>query len=168
MKSEQRGSGTVSSLVLVALGIALLLMMVRDNSPAKPEDLQGVISLASINPEANAALAAALLETPNPSRADLDGMRDRVNEIVVTEIAKEVTGETTLQTPSVARATRELHQAQYLAALESKAWAEMSNQERIDFLGSKTHVLVSLGLLIAFLWGTAFFLKVVKRNERGY
>ncbi|MDO9099663.1 MAG: hypothetical protein Q7V53_02815 [Caldisericota bacterium] len=153
LKSAQLGKGAASLLVTLALAVAALLI-VWGNSPAESQDLQAVISLASSNPESKASLAASLKETPNPSRADLHRMRNRVNEILVNGMAKEVTGDITLATPAEHKATGGYHEADQVAALESKTWGEMNTGERAEYLLSKLPfvgvllVLVAMGLTL--------------------
>lgn len=148
MKSAQQGNGAVRLLVTVALVVVVLLIW-WGKSPAEPQDLQIVISLAASNPEAKETLSASLKETPNPSRADLHRLRSRVNEILVNELSKEATGDKTLATPSAQKAIGEQQEAARMAALESKAWGEMNIGEQAEFLLNKTHALwVSLVLIV--------------------
>jgi hypothetical protein len=165
MKSVQRGESTMSLLVSMAVIFGFLVWLLSDYMPADAEDLQAVISLAAPSPDAKSALATALKETPNPNRTELRHMRSRVNEIIVTETARVVTGDKTLETPSERNAANERLGAARLAAIESKAWSEMSGEERAAFLASKSYVVAAI---FAFLGLTLFGWRTISQTERGY
>jgi len=146
----------------MALVLACLFWMLSDYAPASAEDLQAVISTATPSPEAKSILAVALKETPHPNRAQLSNMRKRVNEVLVTESVRSLTGDQTLESPSVRAATREKAEEDRLASIESKAWTEMSNEERAEFIARRWGVLL-FGLAVVFAgW------RVVSRLKTGY
>lgn len=134
MKSSQRGDFTLWMSVVLMLGVGL--WTVYDLLPAEAEEVQAVVLHAQSNAEAKAALAASFAEIPNPDRIDLRRMRRQVDEILVTQTARAVTGDRSLQTPSALAAIREKEDAARMTAIEAKTWRHMSDDERIAFLTS--------------------------------
>lgn len=165
MNSGQRGAGALDLLVTLALMLGIIFWVFSDYLPAHAEDLQAVIVLAEPSPVAKSVLAASLKDTPNPNRNELRRLRNRVNEIIVTEMARTATGDETLETPSERDASRAMQRAARLAAIESKAWGEMSNEERAEFLVSKWPLL--LGFLAFFGFGR-FGWRAIGQAVRGY
>lgn len=165
MKSVQRGEGTLSVVISIALITGYLSWVLSDFLPAQAEDLQKVVLTAAASPDANAVVVESLKETPNPNRIELRHMRSRVNEIIVTETARKVTGDKALETPSERNATLERQAEVRLSAIESKAWGEMSNDERADYLASKWWP-IAVGAL--FLPVLVFGLHTMRRAEGSY
>lgn len=152
-KSSQRGDFILwMSAVLMLVTVS---WTVYDLLPADVEEVQAVVVRARANAEAKAALATAFAEIPNPDRIDLRRMRRQVDEILVTETARALTGDRSLQTPSALAVIREKDDAAQMAAIESKTWRHMSDDERIAFLTSAPRLtLVALVLVVA---GSAVF-----------
>lgn len=165
IKSVQKGQGSLSLLVSIVLVLCSLLWLLSDYLPAQADELKEVVSLAATSPEAKAAVVATLKQTPNPNRMELRHMRNRVNEIIVTDTARKVTGDTTLETPSERDASREREAVARLAAIESKPWSKMSNDERAEFLASKWSILLGAVLFVGFVLVS---LRMFRQAERGY
>lgn len=159
LRSGQRGDSFVSFLVALALVVCSLYWLLSDYFPARAVDLQEVVALAGQNPAANVVLAASLKETPNPNRMELRRIRSHVNEVIVTEMARIVTGDKTIETPSERQANREREAVARTAALESKSFGEMSNEERAELVVSKWPIvlfgLVGISLALSG-WRTIF------------
>jgi uncharacterized Zn finger protein len=158
MDTNQSGSSAWDVLWVLSI-IVWLGWIASDFLPADADSVQAVVSLAAKSPAAKAELVAALKETPNPDRSDLNKIRKRVNEIIVTETAREVTGDTTLKTPTEMDSQRDRALAAREAKLESTSWESMSNEEKVQYLSSKWAAV--LGAMVAaialfFGWRTIF------------
>lgn len=164
MKMTQRGGSTLSALVSAVLILGVLSWLLSDYLPASAEDLQAVVVLAGPSPAAKGALAALLKETPHPNRSELRDMRRRVNEVIVTEMARAITGDKTIEAPAERDAIRERQDVSRIAQLEVKSWGGMSNEERAHFLASKW--LIALGV-IGFMAGLLFALRAMQDAKRG-
>ena len=134
MKSLQRGGGAVRILVTLALLVGSLLLILPNWLPAQAEDLQTVIALAAPSAEAKAALSESLIKTPKPTVAQLGKMKSLVNEILVTETVRSVTGDGSLQTATVLAATQEADNKSRMMVIESKDWDQMSDIDRVIYI----------------------------------
>lgn len=154
MISTQRGDSSLSLLLSLALLFGGLYFVVSDYFPAQADDLQEVVSLASHSPEARAELTAALATTPNPNRKELRRIQYLINEIVVTETARSVTGDASIKSPAAMEADQKADFAARVAAISAKGWGEMTVDEKYDFLYSKLPIIIpTLGILAAALLG---------------
>ena len=96
MRISQRGSSSVQALLGTVFIFGFLYWIAWDYMPSKAEDLQKVVSLAESHPKAKEALADLLKETPAPNNNQLKRIRSSVNEIVLLETSKKVTGDPSL------------------------------------------------------------------------
>jgi len=146
MRSLQRFESSASLLLWNALVVASLFWLWSDYQQASAEDLQAVISMATPSPEATSLLAVALKETPRPDHAQLRDMRKRVNEALVAESMRSLTGDQTLESPSVRAAAGVKKEWDRFR----EAWAEASNEKRIEFVASHWGILLFV-LVVAFI-----------------
>lgn len=154
MISTQRGDSSLSLLLSLVLLFGCLYSVVSDYFPAQADDLQKVVSLASHSQEARAELAAALATTPSPNRKELRRIKYRINEIVVTETARSVTGDASIKSPAAMEASQKADFAARVAAIGAKGWGEMTVDEKYDFLYSKLPLIIpTLGILAAAFFG---------------
>jgi hypothetical protein len=135
--------------------VAALFWTLYDFLPADVNEVQAVVALAAPNAEAKAALAESLSKTPNPDRVDLRRMRRDVNEILVTETARTVTGDLSLQTPSALAAARARDYAERMAAIESRPWRQMSYAEQFAYVSSP-QCLSGILFVLLVVGGAAF------------
>ena len=119
--------------------------------PAEANDLQEVITLASGSSEAKGTLAKSLKENPNPSRSDLKGIRNRINEILVTEKSRAVTGDYSLQTPTALAESKKKSNASEASEPESKTWNQMTTDEKIAFAFRVLMKAVAILLIFSFV-----------------
>jgi hypothetical protein len=151
---NQRGEGTVVVMLSVAILAWSLLWLISDFFPAKAEDLQQVVVLAGVNAEAKAEITSTLNSTPNPSNMELRQLSKRVNEIIVTEIAKKTTGDYMLKTPSAKESEREKQAAIRLTAIESKSWTDLNLMEFAEVVADWW---MSKGLVLFLVLGMGLF-----------
>ncbi|MDR2837752.1 MAG: hypothetical protein LBV49_04160 [Azonexus sp.] len=129
--NRQQGNGALSFLLWAfCLSLSVSFLISYYYLPAEPKDVQEIVSLAATSPEAKAVVVASLKKTPNPKNSELNDLRSRVNEVIVTETARTITGDKTLETPSAREVSRERQETARLASIKSKTWAEMNNGER--------------------------------------
>ncbi len=133
MRCHQRGEGLID-VVWLLVSIAGLMWFASSWLPADAQDVQAVVTLAEKSPEAKADLAAALKAQPNPDRGDLAKMTERVNEILVTEQARVVTGNKDLKTPTQMKAEREAERKARAAVLDAKQWSSMSDDDKGEYI----------------------------------
>lgn len=138
------------SAAITMLFFAILFIQPK-YSPAEANDLQEVITLASESSEAKATLAKSLKENPNPSRSDLKEIRNRINEILVTEKSRAVTGDYSLQTPTALAESKKMSSATEAAELESKTWNQMTTEEKITFAFRMLMKAVAILLIFSFV-----------------
>lgn len=146
MKSTQRGQGVLRLLFAIVLIFGTIYVLQSDCMPAEPKDVQAVAALAETSPAAKAAVVSALEKTPNPDRGELRRLRKRVDEILVTEASRKLTGNMGLHTPSEAAALRDKQEAALLARTESKSWNELTEDEQAAYVVDKS------------LWGLFFII----------
>ena len=132
-------------LAIVLISVTLFLLL-ADHQPAESKDVQQLVALAEASPAAKAVVVSALEKTPNPDRGELRSLRKRVDEILVTEASRRLTGKADLQTPSDAAALREKQEAALLARAESKSWNELTEDEQAAYVVDKS------------LWGVLFII----------
>jgi len=131
------GKGSWDTLIWLGTLIFALWAWAPDYLPADASDVQALGQKSSVNAEARQGLVLALKETPNPNRGQLRQMEKRVTEALVTAAARDLTGDKTPPTPAEAKAIQARAEAVRESELEAKAWSEMSNEERAQFVVSK-------------------------------
>ena len=163
--NSMNGKGSWDTLIWLGLLILALWAWVPDYLPADASDVQALGQKSSVDAEARQALVLALKETPNPNRGQLRQMEKRVNEVLVTAAARGVTGDKTLPTPAEAKAMQAKAEAVRESELEAKAWGEMSNEERAQFVVSKwQYVAFTVAMVLAVIFG----LRTMSSAQRGY
>lgn len=114
-----------------------LFMFIYDSENAPSDEVQNVIALANGSPEASRIVKESLLRHPVPTRYELRTMRTTINEMVTLDLARKVTGDPTLQSPSgQSKATLEAstaHEKAERARLDAKKISEMSIVEIATF-----------------------------------
>lgn len=164
-KSCQQGVSTVD--ILLGVGFALCcLFLLSSQLPARVDDVKEVAAIAESSTQAKLEFAASLQKTPNPNRSELRAMRSRVNEILVTETARAVTGNDALNTPSQIDAARKKEEAASAIALGSKGWSDMNIGERVQYLYNQTPTIV--GGLVGVLLIVGLLLALATRINRDY
>jgi hypothetical protein len=126
--------GTITFLLGIFLFVGSLFWLLSDYRDAQAEDLQKVITTAADNVEANAVIAQALKASPNPNKIELRQLQKKVNEIIVTDLARKVTGDSTLKPPSANEANQSPKASDPLSAGKSKSWSELNSDERKNIL----------------------------------
>lgn len=86
--------------LIFVMVVGLLSFILYGNLPADAGEVNKTVKLASTSTEARAAVAKALLRTPNPTRFELASIDDDVEGIIVTETARAATGDKSLLTPA--------------------------------------------------------------------
>lgn len=93
---KQEGQGTISLvLTLLVVGFSVAVLMSYFGA-ADVSDVQEVVAMAQRSPEARALVAETLKSNPNPSNGALRSLRSKVNDVLVTATAREVTGDASL------------------------------------------------------------------------
>lgn len=164
---NRRCRGTGSGDVMLLLGIVAFAIWawMPEFLPADAGDVKSLAAVAATTNESRAAFAAALKQTPNPSRAELRRMRTLVNDLLVTETAREVTGDATLKAPADVQQERASAEAARQAKLDAMAWREMSTEEQALWVASQwQHVLFALALV----FGAMFAWRTLGAAQRGY
>lgn len=133
----QRGRAGWELLLWVSIVVLAVCAWAPDFVPADAADIQALVERAQANETAKNALSSALKETPNPSKSDFRRMERTVDEVLVTAISREVTGDQSLQTPSEARKAKEAAHNARANELASKKWSAMSGDEQARFLVGK-------------------------------
>lgn len=142
MKANQKGGSALGLALYLALVLGTLFLWISDHLPADAADVQALVSIAASNAEARKGLAETLKATPNPNRLELRKMHRRINDVMVTEVARQATGDKTLKTP----AERQAEAAARRSHLQTKPWSELSSGERMDRV--LDYVLNSAGLVL--------------------
>ena len=119
MKRNHKGASAWDVLWVLSI-IIWIGWIASDYLPADAQSVQAVVSLSEKSPAAKAELASFLKVTPNPDRSDLAKITKQINEILVTETARQVTGDMTLKTPTELAAQQEVKQSAELASLNAK------------------------------------------------
>jgi hypothetical protein len=151
MKSSGDRSA-LSRLTLVVLVAAACLLWWLSGAPSKADKVQEVVSLAAKSPEAAAAVAESLKNNPNPSVVELHALRSHVNEILVTETARQVTGDKTIETPTERDAALKRQEVKRYEMLAAKPWAEMTFDEIAEYLLISILKNWMLFLIVPLLW----------------
>lgn len=162
---KSRGTGSWDVILWLAIVALAIWAWVPDFLPADAGEVKSLAAVAAASNESREAFAAALKQTPNPTRAELRKMRTRVNELLVTETAREVTGDETLKAPADVQRDRSSAEAARQARLDAMAWREMSTEELALWVTSHwQHVLfaLALGFGVMIAWRT------LGAAQRGY
>lgn len=120
--------------LFVIILLAFLSFIFYGYLPANAEEVNNTVKLASSNTQAKAEVAKALRQTPNPTRFDLARIDTRVEEIIVTETARVVTGNKYLTTPTEQKILAERQEA------EQQAIRKKENDDNIEKIKSKSFV----------------------------
>lgn len=126
---HQKGAGGVSLLVLII--VAAFGWALYEAVPADAAQVQALVASAQQSPEARSVIAIALTQKPNPNKAELRTLELKVNEILVTEIARKEAGDPTIMLPSVVKEqlrAKEKLQAER-AAIEIQAAKDLRSQK---------------------------------------
>ncbi len=88
------GSAVMMMLCILLVGVAFW-----QNSPASSDDIQMLVSRVeqSSSEEVKSKLVNFLKETPNPSRQELAEFKSEVDQILVIDLSRKTTGDSTLQ-----------------------------------------------------------------------
>ena len=168
ISTAQRGASLLSFLLLVALLAVAFRWLLDDYLPASAEDLNAVVALADSSTAARTILVGALKETPNPNRGELRLLRSRMNEVIVTETARAVTGDKTIETPTERASARETQEASRIDQLAAKSWGEMSNEERAALAISRASLAVLvLAVIVGFFLLTLWGWRVMRAAQTG-
>ena len=114
MKSARMQRGGIGWLVVWALAVTVLVLTILyEQSPAPAEDVKALASLAATSPQATAILQEGLKQAPTPSRRELADLMSQVNERVVLEASRTLTGDQSLRPTSEVKAEdRRRHEAE--------------------------------------------------------
>jgi len=157
MRRHEQGSSTLSLLLSVMLVLGGLYWLLSDYLPADAEDLQSLVSLAAPSTEARNVLAASLKASPNPNRIALREMRRRVNDIVVTETARAVTGDKTLESAGERGARLKREEAARIARVQATPWGDLNGDDRAMVIGAWVTNLAVLSVFGLFIVGASIF-----------
>lgn len=88
------GSAVMMMLCILLVGVAFW-----QNSPASSDDMQMLVARVeqSSSEEVKSKLVNFLKETPNPSRQQLAEFKSEVDQILVIDLSRKTTGDSTLQ-----------------------------------------------------------------------
>jgi hypothetical protein len=136
MMTRNQGRAVVDFLMAPLLLITLLIWW-YSASQATPEAVQAVVAQANASPAATAIVQAGLKATPTPTVSELNTIRHQVEERLVLETAKRVTGDQSL------RASSEVHAEQ-----ENQAQARVGETLLNEWLGWVLGIAVCLMLLL--------------------
>lgn len=131
--------------VIFAIFLAYLSYLFYGYSPASAEDVNKTVKLASSSVEAKNVVSKEFSVTPNPNNFELDRINTRVEEIIVTETARVVTGNRALIAPTEKKliaeqkkseydAAQKIERERYVEELKSKSFVEMSFNEFIAWV----------------------------------
>lgn len=165
MESQKlhRGSAVWDLLLWVSIVVFALWAWAPDFVPADAADIKALVERAQANDAAKNAVSSALNESPNPSKSEFRRMERTVDEVLVTTIAREVTGDQSLQTPSDARKAKEAAHNARENELASKKWSAMSGEEQARFLvGKWGYAAFAVVMLISLVAGAKAIFFAVK------
>ena len=130
---KERGNSLCGTFLGIILIFGSLFWVLADYLPAESADVQSLVVLAAPSTDAKKMLVDFLKASPNPNRGELRQIKTRIDEILVTETARTVTGDPTLEslTEREARSTKE--KKLELARLQATPWAQMTKDEQAVF-----------------------------------
>lgn len=99
-KANVRQTGWIGSAIFGVVCVGILLIWAAGFMPASQENVQAVVQSAQGNAEATAIVTSSLEKTPTPTITELGRIKDKVNEALVLETAKQVTGNPALKSHS--------------------------------------------------------------------
>jgi len=88
--------------IFILVCILVIASTIWFKSPASSEDMTNIISQVnnSSSEEVKSRLVVFLKDTPNPTRQQLSDFRDEVDQILVVDLARQATGDNSLQAKS--------------------------------------------------------------------
>ena len=119
MKSAQMQRGGIGWLAVWAIAVTFMVVtFAYEWSPAPAEDVMALVTKAATSPGATAIVQEGLQRTPTPSHGELADLRTRVNERLVLDTARALTGDQSLRPASeVKEEERRRREAETNAAL---------------------------------------------------
>ena len=136
-KHQQRGK--VSGALLILVGDILILWVSWDLSPAPAADVKAVVEMVNEVPAARIKVQTFLANNPSPNNVELKNLKRDINDLVVLEEAKKITGNPDLKSSSeqqaetdAVMAAMQQSQRQEIAAKKS---SELSMTEWIAYIG---------------------------------
>lgn len=92
----QKQKGSITNVLLGILIVVGIVAWGYGYSPAKPEDVQAVVQKAKASQAATLIVQSALKEHPTPTIDELHDFSKKVDEQLTLEIARSVTGDSSL------------------------------------------------------------------------
>lgn len=156
MSMRKKHKGSISNALIAAVLLFSLVMWVYGATKSEPADVKSVIALASGSEAATLILKAGLKSTPTPTVLELSKLRGAIEEQLVLEQARQLTGDKSLRAASVVEAEKKAEgQAQ-----EAKGQAQIEaffNNPPIKWL---FYAAIILGL---FFGGFKFYRSMLTR-----
>ena len=132
-------------IVVLAIIFACVSYVLYGYSPASADAVNETVKLASSSIDAKSVLSKELRNTPNPNNFELGRINSRVEEIIVTETARVVTGDPALMTPAEQELIEKRREANYQAVQRIKT------EEYIEKVKAKSFVEMSYGEFIVLV-----------------
>ena len=145
-RHSQRGS---IAWVICAIGVAIFLScLFYESTPAAPDDVSALAAATKADPAATAILQEGLKQSPTPTRKQLAELRGRVNEQLVLNASRTITGDAGL------RSSAELEAE---ASRKSMAEADASFAKIVDEDPWVPYALVAAALCAVGVFGISVF-----------
>ena len=118
--------------------ILTLVSLFYDYSLSSANDLEEVVKLAEQNDEAMVFVKQFLAKNPAPKNKDLSKLKSEINEIIVRDIARNVTGNKSLPSDSelelLEKQEAQEKEKKILVLLESKPFLDMNQEEVSQYI----------------------------------
>ena len=151
MKTKQQGFGVFEVVFLVSM-IILVIVFSYDYADASASDVAELTQLAQTSNEATSRLQSFLTNHPTPTNSELRAVRKDVNEAVVLEQSRKITGNAKLlssaEIAKQATLTAARNEERLKDALNAKSIPSMSPDE---FMWWLTHKLLELWPAVLFI-----------------
>lgn len=147
----------VSSFIWCAVAIAVWEWVVAPELiTADAAEVHALVAKAAPSTEATAVVAEGLKRHPQPTQGDLERMRADVNDVVLTQTARRVTGDPSVPTKAEKERARAAENEARRQRFEALRWDQMSAAERLQLTADRSpliaFVLLLLVVPIAYLY----------------
>ena len=95
--NKRHQQGQVARWVCAIAATVFLLCLAYEAGPASPDDVKALVAKAEASPAAMAVLQEGLKNTPTPTRDELTDLREKVNERLMLETSRALTGDPSLR-----------------------------------------------------------------------
>jgi hypothetical protein len=104
-------SNSIMWLLFLLLALSVIFWIVDNTASSSADDIKNVIEKSAPSLAATQIVKDGLSSTPVPTWSELRALRERVNETLAIELARKVTGDDSLKTPSSIKAVQDAKNA---------------------------------------------------------